>query len=59
MRNTGNYQRNIYFLRNSDVTDNLEKCKFLRKGIKYLVVKITQEGIKTDAEKSMPPPPPP
>lgn len=29
----------------------LEKCMFLRKKIKYLSVKITQDGIKTDTEK--------
>lgn len=38
-------------LRNSGLKEKLEKRKFLRKEIKYLGVKITQEEIKTDSEK--------
>lgn len=39
-------------LGNAGLTVKLDTCKFLRKEIKYLGVKITQDGIKTDSERT-------
>lgn len=40
------------FLWNAKLTVKCEKCKFLRNEIKYLGVRITQDGIKTDKQKT-------
>lgn len=47
---------------NACLSVKLEKCNFLRREIKYLGVKTTQDGIKTDSKKTeannaTPPPP--
>lgn len=39
-------------LRHVELSVKLEKCKFMRKEIKNLGVKITQDGIKIDSQKS-------
>lgn len=39
-------------LRNAGLSVMVEKCKFMRKEIKYLGVKIMQDGIKTDTQKA-------
>lgn len=39
-------------LRNVQLPVKLQKCKFMRKEIKYLGVKITHDGIKIDSQKS-------
>lgn len=39
-------------LQNSGLTIKMEKWKFMRREIKYLVMKITQDGIKTDTSNT-------